>query len=171
MSRRILTSAGIMALLIAGLSITPTRADSNAKQIAFSVNGYYFQTLRVEGNNQDNQPSTWTDPDWSPKLLTITQNYWWQDTLVLSFYVDGLGWRGCVIDYLNDGGDGQLAAVVYTEGSGCSGDLGGGRVIITDNNAQQIHNADDWIGPWECVSSIASGSSFGVFTDCWQYLR
>ena len=133
-------------------------------------NGYTFHSLHVVGNNQDNQQVTWADPDSSSKQTTVTKNYWWQGTVLLTFYVNNVGYRGCIIDPLNTGDGGHFAAVTYNAANGCSGGMGSS-TISDDQAAWQAYHSMQWAKQWDlgCVSDALESSGKAIY-DCIPYV-
>ena len=136
-------------------AIIPSQPSSTAKKIAFAVNQSTFTNLMVVGPNQYGVETTWSDPDSYAKHVSQTDAYWWQDTAVLTFYVSGVGWRGCIIDYLSDSPDFDTVAITYTEGSGCSGSSGSAAIHIPENAARDYRAANTVMLPFKCLKSLA----------------
>jgi hypothetical protein len=139
---------GAVVLLAAVVLVpaAPARADSNAKQIWFDVGGKNFNSLQILGNNQYNDMVIWPsgDPDLNFKTITFTDGWWWQGSIVLSFYVQDLGWRGCVIKDLDTSVDAPYVSVNYDDTYGCSRDIertGDAKNLFTDDNFNQYFNS------------------------------
>lgn len=161
---------------------SPQPAASNAQQIVFTVKDAKFTYLRIEGTNQEGRWTTWKTKPNGDVTLVLTENYWWQGTVVLVFDVVNVGRRSCVIDYLREAQDSTMATIVYTEGRGCTGEggsaasAGSKQVLIeymTGQDASQIVDAADFAyNARGCVQGIArgfAGSMWGkamVIKDC-----
>lgn len=109
----------------------PGKPSTKARQISFIAKKggkpVKFNNLRISGMNQRGDWKIWTTPSSSSGFIAATtEDYWWQGTIVLTFDLLGVGRRTCVIDYLREGSS-SIVPVIYTEGSGCSGEFGSSR--------------------------------------------
>ena len=115
-------------------AVTPTSTPSlDARQIRFSVKGGTFTSLKIVGMNQYGIMTNLEKNFDSGQYFFDTTDYWWLGTIVLSFNVTNIGMRGCVLDYLKPTTAGDFTPVMYTEGTGCSGEGGSGqsdRVLV-----------------------------------------
>jgi hypothetical protein len=169
-----------MIVIVAMLSLMiphPSIAASKGNQIRFMVSGSGFKYLKIVGDNQDGNLTTWKVGNGKGELLVAeTANYWWKGTIVLTFETTKFGMRSCVIDYLKNSAD-NMVPVTYTEGSGCSGDSGsaGGvlkaeveifyRVLFSEDDSLRLvkytKQASNGLG---CASAIADGLSANGIT-------
>ena len=147
----------------------PVPTGSNGQQIAFAVESGKFTYLQIEGTNQNGQWATWQTSSRTGMSLALTKDYWWKGTVVLVFDIVNVGRRRCVIDYLREAKGSTMAAVVYAEGSGCSGEggsaarAGSTQVLIEYMNPQDadriVDAADFAYNARGCLLGIANGFS------------
>ena len=135
--------------------LTPAQPSLTAKKIQFAANQSTFTDLEIVGSNQYGVETTWTDPDSYPKRIAQTDGYWWQDTTELTFYITGVGLRGCIIDYLPDSPDFDTVDIVYAEGKGCSGGGGSAGILIPEEALRDYRSASTVMLPFKCLKSVA----------------
>lgn len=152
----------------------PHQQSYSARQILlFGDPGITFARVKIVGENQYGEMTTW-EKRYSPTEPMIeTTRYWWEGTIVLELDIPNVGTRHCVIDYLNTRSSQIHSYIIYRLGSGCSGETGsassraGQRFVefldgfaaamaLSDSHAlfQQLVKADDAVG---CISEIAEG--------------
>ena len=141
MSKRILISATVLALLIATMSIAPANAGSNStRQIVFMLGDSWlsYTSVSISGYNQNNQWTTWSKQDKNGFHLAYTKNWWWSENFVqISFTIkDGYGnqaQKTCLIDALAQPSNSPRVEIVYYYNRGCvGGDAGSVRDPIKD---------------------------------------
>lgn len=142
--------------------VTNCPGSSKAKQIAFSAGGRPFTNLRVVGENQYQDETTWVDPETFGKTVALTQGYWWQGTTVLTFNIKDVGWRGCVIEYLSDVESGSSVAITYNESTGCSGGGNSAGVVIPESAVKDYSGDTAPLIPFKCLKAVAKASSNAV---------
>ena len=118
------TTVPFMAVQLGGPTNTPILEGEIGRQIRFSVGDGKFTYLKIVGADQNGQLTTWEQRYQTGELFADTAGYQWKGTIVLTFDVEKIGRRACVIDYLHQPDSMTTVPVVYTEGRGCSGDAG-----------------------------------------------
>lgn len=156
------------------LVVNKTRQDYGARQIRFSVKGGTFTYLKIVGENQYGEETTWERSFDREQYYADTVDYWWKGTIVLEFKITNRGWRRCVIESLRQTTVGDLVPVTYTEGEGCSGDSGSTDVnrVLIERLYGVLFSEDDSLKVFgavssakskvECVKAIVEGFSGGA---------
>jgi len=162
-----------MGVQLGGNPNPKTTPESPGQQIAFSVKGSTFTYLKIEGTDRNGQWKTWQTNSKTGLTIVMTTEYWWKGTVVLVFDIVNVGQRSCVIDYLREAAGSTMAAIVYTEGEGCSGEggnaqrAGSTQVLIEYMDPQDarkiVEVADFAYNARGCVQGIANGFARGMW--------
>jgi hypothetical protein len=162
----------VVTITIASIAMParPTAAGSNGNQIRFSVADGTFTYLKIVGENQYGELTTWEVGNQKRSMYYAdTTSYWWKGTIVLKFYSSTYGWRDCILDYLKEPVNGDLVPVIYTEGRGCSGDSGSSygyakevdlfyRVLFSEEDSLLlVGEVDNAVNALECTKEIVEG--------------
>lgn len=161
------TAVPITATPLAITATPPSVDSSKAQQIVFAVRDGKFTYLKVEGMNQRGEWSEWQQEYGTPQTIALTQDYWWQGTIVLTFDVDGVGRRNCVLDYMQEAPGSTMAAITFTDGKGCTGEAGsaakagliGGlaEYMTTEDSYKIVDAAQFALDTESCVKGIITG--------------
>ena len=188
MLRKAILGATILVAILAFAGSTNVAAQSNAKQIRFSVRGGTIQWVVIVGTNQNGRDVRWQWADayyqnWSTGAYVVqTDGWWWQGYVRLGFNITDLGTRHCAIDNLEISPYGNYTDVIYDpDTDSCSGDAGSAgtpysvKMLLSyylgERDGEAIVDAAD--GAYdvqECVKAIAEGVAGGRsrFSVGWQ---
>jgi hypothetical protein len=140
----------------------------NGREIMFLVDDFNFRSLKIVGKNQDGKETTWIDPQPFAKRITITQGYRWKETVVISFYVVDIGWRGCVIDNLKQPAQVDRIDIIYYEGDGCYGgtEEDRARALIPESAVRDYAEYSRPTAPLSCFRDLVVG-----LAKPWSYVK
>ena len=169
--------SGVKRVLVASVFVCSlmnpiTVSAQGGRQIFFSIeNGRRFTYLEIEDTNQHGHRVKWSKRFDPAAYFAITKDYWWKETVVLTFDIEGMGRHSCVIDYLKQVKGSAMTGVMYTPGYGCSGDVGNaGRIAFaeaivrydSDVGYQIIEGASATLDGSKCLAGILKGFKTGI---------
>jgi hypothetical protein len=171
-------------LLLVAFFLNACMADSAplGQEITFAVKDGTFTHLRIDGTDANGQWQVWEQNYETGRLVAKTDGYSWKGTAVLVFDVVNLGRESCVIDNIHEAPGSTMAAIIYTQGFGCSGEGGNARQYGSEQVLFEYMEARDGLKLVEaagfaedatgCLRGIArgfTGSLWGkvmVVVDC-----
>jgi len=169
--------SGVKRVLVASVFVCSlmnpiTVSAQGGRQILFSIeNGRRFTYLEIEGTNQHGHRVKWSKRFDPAAYFAITKDYWWKETVVLTFDIEGMGRHSCVIDYLKQVTGSAMTGVMYTPGAGCSGGAGNvsgialAEAIIRydpDVGYQIVEGASAVRHGYGCLRGILKGFETGI---------
>ncbi len=160
------------SILVCSLMNPVTVSAQEGRQIFFSIKGgRRFTYLAIEGINQRGQGVKWSKRFNPAAYFAITKDYWWKETVVLTFDIEGVGRHRCVVDYLKQPSGSAMTSVVFTPGAGCSGEAGNGSGIAlveaiirydSDVGYQIVEGASAVKDGYGCLRGILRGFATGI---------
>jgi hypothetical protein len=161
----------IATLILAGIPTTSATAapvgkvvasNSSGKQIAFVLNDTTLKltSVIIQGYNQNNEWSKWSQEDNNGFSLAFTKDWWWTESFVQIDFViqDNQGnppyTETCLIDALDQSGDSSIVVISYNKTDGCVGGEAG--------SAQEVLPVRD---AFNTVSFYLSDFQMDVFMD------
>jgi len=160
------------SILLCSLMNPVTIYAQEGRQILFSINnGRRFTYLEIEGINQRGQRVKWSKRFNPAVYFAITKDYWWKETVVLTFDIEGVGRHRCVVEYLKQPSGSAMTSVMFTPGAGCSGGAGNvsgialAEAIIrydSDVGYQIVEGASAVRDGYGCLRGILKGFETGI---------
>ncbi len=163
----------LTAMLIPNQTVFAQKTTFDSRQIMFAVTGgktNTFDYLRIVGPNQFNEMTSWEE-NFSPgAYVAQTKDYWWRDTIVITFSSADFGRKQCVIDYLEMPQTDSKFVTVTFDGKKCSGDSGSAGPVLKkeydllyalifsdEDSLKLINEIDSAYKPLECATELAEG--------------
>jgi hypothetical protein len=130
---RVLTAMLIALVLSTSQTVYAQKTTYDSRQIRFWITGgtkHTFNYLKIVGANQYNEVKSWEKSYTTYVRVAETTDYWWRDSIVITFSSEEYGRQQCIIDYLSlPSNNGKYVDITY-DGRNCSGDSGNSAPVL-----------------------------------------